>query len=91
MGVGDAWILVSSLVGPYSDALDLARGLRAVAPALHVRVALAKLSNPESEFVIVETILRRRRLDPYTFANNVSTVGIYADKLEDMFFGSDKR
>jgi hypothetical protein len=91
MGVGDAWILVSSLVGPYSDALDLARGLRAVAPALHVRVALAKLSNPDSEFVIVETILRRRRLDPYTFANNVSTVGIYADKLEDMFFGSDKR
>lgn len=91
MGVGDAWILVSSLVGPYSDALDLARGLRAVANAIHVRVALAKLSNPESEFVVVETILRRRRLDPYTFANNVNTIGMYADKLEDMYFGSDKR
>ncbi|MFT3770286.1 MAG: hypothetical protein QM820_33075 [Minicystis sp.] len=91
MGAGDAWIHVSSLVGPYSDALDLARGLRAVAQALHVRVALVQLAAPDGEFVIVETILRRRRLDPYTFANNVSTVGTYADKLEDMFFGSDKR
>lgn len=91
MGVGDAWILVSSLVGPYSDALDLARGLRAVTPALHVRVVLGKLGSSDSEFVIVEAILRRRRLDPYTFANRVSTVGVYADKLEDMFFGSDKR
>lgn len=91
MGVGDAWIHVSSLVGPYSDALDLARGLRAVAGAIHVRVALVKLNPDEPEFIIVETILRRRRLDPYTFANNVSTIGMYADKLEDMYFGSDKR
>lgn len=91
MGLGDAWIYVSSLVGPYSDALDLARGLRAVAPAIHVRVALAKLNPDEPEFIVVETILRRRRLDPYTFANNVSTIGMYADKLEDLYFGSDKR
>jgi hypothetical protein len=91
MGAGDAWVHVSSLVGPYSDALDLARGLRACASALHVRVALAKLSSPETEFVLVETILRRRRLDPHTFANTVSTVGCYADKLEDLYFGSDKR
>jgi hypothetical protein len=91
MGVGDAWLNVWSIVGPYSDALDLARGLRAVAQASHMRVALNKLEGAEGEFILVETMLRRRRLDPYTFANNVSTVGMYADKLEDMFFGSDKR
>ena len=91
MGLGAAWISISSLVGPYSDALDLARALRAVSPAMHIRVALASLSAPDGEFIIVETLLRRRRLDPYTFANNVSMVGMYADKLEDMFFGSDKR
>jgi hypothetical protein len=91
MGAGDAWIYVSSLVGPYSDALDLARGLRAMDKVIHVRLSLTKLTEPDAEFVIVESILRRRRLDPYTFANNVSTVGMYADRLEDMFFGSDKR
>lgn len=91
MGAGDAWVHVSSLVGPYSDALDLARGIRAVGTAIHTRVSLVHLSAPDTEFVMVETILRRRRLDPYTFASNVSAVGMYADKLEDMFFGSDKR
>ncbi|APR79246.1 Hypothetical protein A7982_04593 [Minicystis rosea] len=91
MGAGDAWVHISSLVGPYSDALDLARGMRAVGSAIHIRVALVQLAAPDGEFVIVETILRRRRLDPYTFANNVSSVGTFADKLEDMFFGSDKR
>jgi len=91
MGVGDAWLNVWSIVGPHSDALDLARGLRAVTAAIHVRVALSRLAGLDGEFVVVETMLRRRRLDPYTFANAVSTIGVHADKLEDMFFGSDKR
>jgi hypothetical protein len=91
MGVADAWVTVTSIVGPYSDALDLARGLRATSNALQVRVTLGKLTSSESEFIFVETILRRRRLDPYTFANTVSIVGSSADKLEDLFFGSDKR
>jgi hypothetical protein len=89
--VGDAWVHISSLVGPYSDALDLARGMRAVAGAVHVRVALLKGEEADPEFVAVETILRRRRLDPVTFTNNVSLVGTLADKLEDLYFGSDKR
>jgi hypothetical protein len=91
LGVGGSWICISSLVGPYSDALDLARGLRLVTPSLHVRIALSKVTPPDSEFVIVETLFRRRRLDPVTFANNVMTIGRYADKLEDLFFGSDQR
>jgi hypothetical protein len=91
MGAGDAFVHIMSRVGAYSDALDLARALRATAPAIHIRVAIAKLNADDSEQIIVETIVRRRRLDPYTFSNNVSTVGMYADKLEDMYFGSDVR
>ena len=91
MGVDDAWIHISSLVGPYTDALDLARGLRTVSNAVHVRVGLTTLPPDDKEFIIVETILRRRRLDPYTFANNVRTIGTFGDKLEDMYFGSDER
>lgn len=91
MGAGDAFVHIMSRVGAYSDALDLARALRAIAPAIHIRVAIAKLTPNEPEHILVETILRRRRLDPYTFSNNVSTVGTYADKLEDMYFGSDVR
>jgi hypothetical protein len=91
MGVADAWVTVTSIVGPYSDALDLARALRATASALQVRVTIGKIVSSESEFIFCESILRRRRLDPFTFANAVSMVGTCADKLEDMFFGSDKR
>src|SRR5262249_44562297 len=69
MGLADAWISVSSLVGPYSEALDMARALRALSSAAHIRVTLDTFVEPKGEFVVVETILRRRRLDPYTFAN----------------------
>jgi hypothetical protein len=91
MGAGDGWIYLSSLVGPHSDALDLARGLRVMERVVNVRLTLTKLTEPDGEFVVVESVLRRRRLDPYTFTNSVTTVGTYADRLEDMFFGSDKR
>ncbi len=91
IGVGAAWINISSLVGPYSDALDLARAMRIVGDALHVRVTLAKMGAEGKEFVMVETLFRRRRLDVVTLANNIMTIGIYADRLEDMFFGSDVR
>ncbi|MDB4996462.1 MAG: hypothetical protein JWM74_3894, partial [Myxococcaceae bacterium] len=63
VGVSDMWIIVSSLVGPYSDAIDLARGIRAVTPALHLRVSISNISPPDSDFVMVETLFRRRRLD----------------------------
>jgi hypothetical protein len=91
MGSGDSWILISSLVGPYSDALDLARAMRIVTPALHIRVALATVTPNDQEFVIVETLFRRRRLDPQTLTTNIISVGIYADRIEDLFFGSDRR
>jgi hypothetical protein len=91
MGAGEAWIGISALVGPYSDALDLARGLRAIAGATSLRMTLQKISDPPTEFMLVETLVRRRRLDPYGFANHVGIVGSNADRLEDMFFGSDKR
>jgi hypothetical protein len=91
VGASDAFVLVSSLVGPYSEALDLARGLRTVSPALHLRLAIARISPPDQDFVVVETLFRRRRLDPITLARNISAVGSYADRLEDLFFGSDRR
>jgi hypothetical protein len=91
MGAGDAWVHVSSIVGPHSDALDLARGLRAVSGALNVRMALVKMSPPDQEFLLVETLLRRRRLDPHSFASSVVSVAAAGDRLEDLFFGSDKR
>ena len=91
IGVGEAWLNVSSLVGPYSDALDLARALRVVTPSLHVRVALAKITPPDQEFVLVESLFRRRRLDPIVLGANIGVVGRYADRIEDMFFGSDQR
>lgn len=43
------------------------------------------------EFVVVETLLRRRGLHAMMFANNLSMVGSFADKLEHMFFGTDRR
>jgi hypothetical protein len=91
LGAGEAWIGISGLVGPYSDALDLARGLRAIAGATSLRLTLEKISDPPTEFLIIETIVRRRRLDPHGFARYVGMVGSNADRLEDMFFGSDKR
>jgi hypothetical protein len=45
----------------------------------------------DPECLFVETFLRRRRLDPVTFAISLRSVAVHADKLEDMFFGSDKR
>jgi hypothetical protein len=91
VGAGGAWIHISSLVGPYTDALDLPAAMRIVATAVHVRVGLSKITPPGKEFVVVETLFRRRRLDPMTFANNLSMVGAYADRLEDLFFGTDQR
>jgi hypothetical protein len=91
MGTGDAWVYIWSVVGPYSDALDLPRALRTLTPAVHIRLSLSKLMPADAEFVILETMMRRKRLDPHTFAKNILGVGIAADKLEDMFFGSDKR
>jgi hypothetical protein len=91
LGAGDAWIKISALVGPYSDALDLARGLRVITNASQSRIVLAKIGEPAAEFVMVENIVRRRRLDPFSFANTVGAVGRFADQLEDMYFGSDER
>jgi hypothetical protein len=90
-GAGDTWIYVSSLIGPYSDALDLARAVRLITPALNVRLALKRGDPNEPEFMFTDLWLRRRRLDPVTFANSLLAVGVNADKLEDLFFGSDKR
>jgi hypothetical protein len=90
-GMADSFIMVSSLVGPYSDALDLPRALRLITPALHVRLAISNVSPPDQDFVLVETLFRRRRLDPLTLARGISTVGVLADRVEDMFFGSDQR
>lgn len=91
MGAGDAWVHVSSIVGPHSEALDLARGLRSIGGSLNVRMALVRMSAADPEFILVETLLRRRRLDPHSFASSVVSVGAAADRLEDLFFGSDKR
>lgn len=91
VAAGATWINIGSLVGPYTEALDLARALRVVAPSLHVRVALAKVTPPDAEFVMVETLFRRRRLDVMTLVNNIRMIGSYADRIEDMYFGSDQR
>lgn len=91
IAAGATWINISSLVGPYTEALDLARALRVVGGSLHVRIALAKVTPPDAEFVLVETLFRRRRLDVMTLTNNIRMIGSYADRIEDMFFGSDQR
>ncbi len=91
VGLADSFVLVSSLVGPHSSGLDLARGLRTISPALHLRLAIARISPPEQDFVVVETLFRRRRLDPITLSRNVGAVGAYADRLEELFFGGDQR
>lgn len=91
VGLADSFLLVGSLVGPYSDALDLAQGLRTVSPALHLRLAIARINPPDQDFVVVETLFRRRRLDPITLSRNVAAVGAYADRLEDLYFGRDQR
>ncbi|HEU4538752.1 MAG TPA: hypothetical protein VFS00_31750, partial [Polyangiaceae bacterium] len=90
VGPADSFLLVSSLVGPHSGALDLARGLRAISPALHLRLALARITPPDQDFVVVETLFRRRP-DPTALARNVRAVGAYADRLEAIFFGRDQR
>jgi hypothetical protein len=90
-GAGDAWIYIKSLVGPYSDALDLARGIRLLSPTFNVRMILQKGDANEPELIFVDTMVRRKRLDPIGFSNQLLSVAINADKLEDLFFGSDKR
>ena len=90
-GAGDAWIYLKSLVGPYSDALDLARGIRLLSPTFNVRMVLQKGEANDPELIFVDTLVRRRRLDMVTFANSLLSVAVNADKLEDLFFGSDKR
>ncbi|HTQ43082.1 MAG TPA: hypothetical protein VMI75_10035 [Polyangiaceae bacterium] len=90
-GPGDAWIYLKSLVGPYSDALDLARGIRLLSPTFNVRMVLQKGEANDPELIFVDMLVRRRRLDTVTFANNLLSVAVNADKLEDLFFGSDKR
>jgi hypothetical protein len=91
LGAGDSWIHVASIVGPHSEALDLARALRELGPWLHVRVTLDTISPPGREFVLVDTLLRRRGLDHLTLSTAILTVGSRADRLEDMFFGTDQR
>lgn len=56
-----------------------------------MRVALAKMGPQAQEFVLVETLARRRRLDHVTLSNHGMSIGVFADRLEDMFFGSDQR
>jgi hypothetical protein len=56
-----------------------------------VRLVLKKGDPNEPEVLFADMFLRRRRLDAVTFANNLMSVAVNADKLEDLFFGSDKR
>jgi hypothetical protein len=90
-GAGDAWIYVKSLVGRYSEALDLARGVRLLSSQFNVRMILQKGEDNEPELIFVDMMVRRKRLDTVTLANALLSVGNNADRLEDLFFGSDKR
>lgn len=90
-GVGDELIHIGSVVGPYSDAIDIVRGIREVSDAIRTRLAILKLSPGEPEFIVAETFLRRRGLDGITFSRTIGQVAAVADKLEDIFFGSDMR
>ena len=91
IGTSDVYIVVSSLIGPYSDALDLPRAIRMLDGMMGLRLTLSKFGADNTEFVLVEAIHRRRRLDPLTLARSIGSVGIMADRIEDMFFGSDER
>lgn len=95
IGISDVFVSVSSLVGPYSDALDLPRAIRMLDSEPWVKLTVSKIVGPSTaepaEFVLLESIYRRRRLDPLTLARSIISVGILADRLEDLFFGSDVR
>jgi hypothetical protein len=91
IGTSDVFIVVSSLVGPYSDALDLSRAIRMLDAVMGLRLTLSKLGAESTEFVLIESIHRRRRLDPLTLSRSITSVGIFADRIEDLFFGSDER
>lgn len=91
IGAADSFVMVSALVGPYSDALDIPRALRLVDAAVGPRLTIGKVGPDQQEFVLVEAVHRRRRLDPLTLSRSIGTVGFLADRIEDLFFGSDQR
>ena len=76
---------MKSLVGPYSDALDLARGIRLLSPTFNVRMVLQKGEANDPELIFVDMLLRRRRLDTVTFANSLLNVAVNAARLAGSF------
>ena len=54
-------------------------------------MTLQKGEGNDPELMFVDMLVRRKRLDTVTLANAVLSVATNADRLEDLFFGSDKR
>jgi hypothetical protein len=90
-GDQDQRIFVLSRVGPYSEAIDLPRALRSIQEVYYTRVYLSKKDPQGIELLTSESVAIKRGLDPMQFGRIVMEVAIVADKLEDMFFGSDER
>lgn len=89
-GAQDQSVHLMSIIGPYSEALDLSRALRELVDAMRTRIAIVKLSPQEPEFVVAEAFVLRRGLDPITLGKTIAQVGYVADRLEALFFGIDQ-
>lgn len=81
-------VRLSATVGTYTDALDLPAALRALAETQLGRLEMMRMDDG-TDFMSVEAKLYRRGLTPEDFAWVVQMVADAADKMEDIFFGSD--
>jgi hypothetical protein len=82
---------VGSSIGPYSDIIDLARGLRASLQYSYARMIVTPPGKDGTSFMFIESWSSLRALRPPSLYNIIVGVGILADLLEDIYFGADVR
>lgn len=90
MPKGD-YVLVGSSIGPYSDIIDLARGLRASLQYSYARMIVTPPGKDGTSFMFIESWSSLRALRPPSLYNIIVGVGVLADLLEDIYFGADVR
>lgn len=90
-GEGRDLLYLSSTIGPYSPALDLAPLLRQMVGALHCSLYLAAPDAEGVEHLKIASAVETAGIGPERLADLLREVAVFADRFEAELFGEDSR
>ena len=84
-------LYLSSTIGPFTDAIELAPLLRQMVGALHCSLYLSAPDADGAEHLKIASAVETRGLDPERLGALVREVAVFADRFEAEVFGDDVR